>query len=128
MPEGDGVAIRQWTRETVGAFLERLDMVEWDRFVVGEDYHGEKHINVYGWIERTEDEYKDFVILRFWPDLDEDGIVGFTTSSDRHTEEIFRRLFGREPDDHNDCRRVEHTFDVENAIELTENSSLEEYA
>ncbi len=48
--------------------LGRLDMVEWDRFVEGDDpdAHG-KYINVYGWIERDEDEYKDFVLVRFLP-------------------------------------------------------------
>lgn len=106
------------TREMIEDLLSRLDMVDWDRFVTGEDYHGDRYVNVYGWIDRETDEYKDFVLLRCWPGLGENGIIGFTTSSDRHTKEIHRRLFGEKPDDHNDCQRVEHTFDVENAIEL----------
>jgi len=97
--------------------LSRLDMVEWDRFTVVEDYHDDTYINLYGWIDRPGDEYKDFVELQCWPDLGDNGIIGFTTSSDEHSEEIHRRLFG-EAAGHNDCQRVEHTFDVENAIEL----------
>ena len=112
-------ATREWIEET----LERLDMVEWDRFVVGEDPNAYgRYIEVYGWIDRP-DEYKDFVLLTFYPD-NEEQLYGFTTSSDRYTKEIYRRMFGSDADDHNDCQRVEYTFNVGNAIELGEQTTL----
>lgn len=106
--------VPDWIEE----ILERLDMVMWDRFTVGYEESLGKFYTVYGWIEREEDEYKDFVLCRFFPET-EDNITGFTTSSDEYTHEIHRRIFGDDVgDEHNDCRRVEHTFDIENAIEL----------
>ncbi len=98
-------------------FIERklraCRMVEWDRFTVG-DWGGEQAVSVYGWIDR-EDEYKDFVIVIFWPETE--GIY-HTTSSAEHTQVLTEKLHG-ESGGHNDCHRVEHTFNVSNAI--TEN-------
>jgi len=121
------MAVKKQTREMIEDILGRLDMVEWDRFVEGDDpdAHG-KYINVYGWIEREEDEYKDFVMVRFFPQT-ENNLMGFTTSSDEWTEEIHERMFGDKPDEHNECQRVEHAFDVPNAIELHENAAITEF-
>lgn len=116
-------SIRTEDREWVEEILDRLNMVEWDRFVVGDDPNIGAYIEVYGWIERDQDDYKDFVLVTFYPET-EDRILGFTTSSDRYTEEIHRRIFGEDPDGHNPCRRVEHVFDVENAIELGKQATL----
>lgn len=116
--ERDGVegAIPHSTREWIESVLARLDMVEWDRFVVGDDHNLAGHyVEVYGWIDRTEDEYKDFVTARFWTG---DKLIEFTTSSDRYTQEIHRRIYGDDPPEHNPCQRVEHTFGVPNAVEL----------
>lgn len=101
--------------EWLGTILERLDMVEWDRFTHGEDYRGEVY-SVYGWIER-DDSYKDFVVLRAWPNT-EGNDVGYITSSAEYTEEIYRRIYGEEPegDDHGECMRVEHSFRIPNAV------------
>lgn len=93
--------------------LERLDFVEWDRFTTGEWFGGQRYFSVYGWIGR-DDDYKDFALLIMWP---ESEIVYPLTSSDKWSEEIHRQLWG-EDDGHNDCRRVEETFDIPNAIEL----------
>jgi len=103
---------RQWVEDT----LERVHMVEWDRFTVGNHPETGRYIKVYGWIDR-EDEYKDFCIIDFQPETEE-NLIGYTTSSDEHTNEIYRCLFDMEPDDHNDCRRVENHFDVSNSVEL----------
>lgn len=48
--------MKEWIEET----LDRLPFVTWDRYVEFETL-----IRVYGWIEREEDEYKDFVLLDF---------------------------------------------------------------
>lgn len=116
--------LEQSTLEWVERTLSRLDMVEWDRFVVGNDPNlAGRYVQVYGWITRETDDYKDFVLVRFYPGTEE-NLYGFTTSSDRHTEEIHRRMYGEDLDDHNPCQRVEHTFDVDNAVELGEQTTL----
>jgi len=105
------------SRNHVEDTLSTLDFVDWDRFVVGEEHpeHGD-YINVYGWIPRN-DGRADFVLVEFFPDT-EDDLMGFTTSSDEWTEEIYRRMFGEEPEEHNDCQRVEHTYEIPNAVTL----------
>jgi len=103
--------------------LEDVPVVEWDRFVV-EDLDGDQCVKVYGWIDR-DDDYKDFVLASFWP---ENGSVGFTTSSDEWSEYLHHEWIGGEPDGHNPCRRVEAAFDVENCIELTSETGLEDFA
>lgn len=115
LPESD--------RDLVEHNLSKLDMVEWDRFTVGRRPDEGREITVYGWIERDGDDYKDFVILCFYPETEE-NIIWYTTSSDRYTGEICRRLYDIDPDDHNHCERVEDTFDVPNAIELHEQTTL----
>jgi len=110
--------IIEGSRDWVENVLSRLHMVEWDRFVVGEENNlVGAYIKVYGWIDREDDAYKDFVIVQFWPNT-EDNIVGYTTSSDEYTEDIYRLIYGSEPDDHNPCQRVEDTFDISNAVHL----------
>lgn len=108
-------------REWIADILDEAEFVQWDRFVVEQPDRGQ-HIRVYGWIERDSDDYKDFVIVRIWPDSE---TFGFTTSSDHYSEELHRIWFGEETlDDHNPCRRVEHAFDIENAVELKEQATL----
>jgi len=103
---------RQWVEDT----LERVQMVDWDRFVTGLHPKSGRYIKVYGWIDR-DDEYKDFCIVTFQPDTSE-NLIGYTTSSDEHTDKIYRSLFDVEPDGHNDCPRVENYLDVSNSVEL----------
>jgi len=107
-------------REWIGGLLERLQFVEWDRFTVGE-MDGYQYVDVYGWIER-DDDYKDFVWTRFWPNTE---TVEYTTSSDEYSEKIQIEWFGKDSlDNHNSCRRVEHGFEISNAVELTEQATL----
>lgn len=104
-------------REWVEGMLSAPEFVEWDRYtraVIGEDLR----IDVYGWIEREHDEYKDFVLLCLWPDEKD---YEFTTSSARYSEDLYRMWEGTESlDDHSTCRRVEDGFDISNATTLDE--------
>jgi len=94
--------------------MERLDFVQWDRYAAGEwDEHAD-YVIAYGWIDR-DDGYKDYVELLTWSEGDN---VMFTTSSAEYTEEIYRRLYGEEPDDHSDCKRIENAVDIDNVVEL----------
>lgn len=111
-------------RDWIAEHLEMVPVVEWDRFVVGER-DGYQYVDVYGWIEREEDEYKDFVWVRFWPSNE---TIDYTTSSDTYSEYLTAEWFGEDAlDGHNECRRVEHAFDIENAIELHDDQSLDAY-
>lgn len=109
----------KWVEDVLG----RLGMVTWDRFTVAEDSDIGTFLTVYGWIDRDGD-YKDFCVVRFFPDTDE-NLISYTTSSDEFTEEIHRRIFGEDAaDGHNDCRRVEDRFDVENVVTLGTDTEL----
>jgi len=111
-------------REWIAEYLSAVPVVDWDRFVVGER-DGNQYVDVYGWIDR-EDEYKDFVWSRFWP---ANEVFEFTTSSDEYSEYIQAEWFGEDSlDDHIPCRRVEYAFDIDNAIELHEDASLEAFS
>ena len=104
--------------EWIAGLLERVDFVEWDRYTVMNHDNGKQSIDVYGWIDRP-DEYKDFVWTRFYPDDEPDPTLEYTTSSDEYSKELTRIWFGEDAvSDHNPCRRVENTFDIDNAIEL----------
>jgi len=97
-----------------------LPFVDWDR---GIDwvYEGRKCVKIYGWIEREKDQYKDFVIVGIYENEDtEDAEVEFLgTSSEKYSEEIFKRLLPDvDLDEHNECFRLEDRFDAENVIEL----------
>lgn len=97
--------------------LRAARYVEWDRFVVG-DWGDEQYVSVYGWIDR-DDEYKDFVEVIFWPESED---IYFTTSSAERTKDLHRDLVGEDDlDDHNECHRVEDSFNVSNAVELEAN-------
>jgi hypothetical protein len=102
--------------------LEDLDMVTWDRFTVGDNSQAGRFYIVYGWIERESDDYKDFALVRFFPET-EKNLVSYTTSSDKWTNEINRRIFG-EDSEHNDCKRVEDHADIRNVIQLHEQTTL----
>jgi len=109
-------------REYIADKLAAVPIVTWDRFVVV-DRDGEQVVDVYGWIDREEDAYKDFVWVRFY----EDGTWEYTTSSEEYTDYLYQTWFDGERDEHADCRRVEDAFDVENVVELHANASLDAF-
>jgi hypothetical protein len=102
----------------IESLLESLEMVQWDRFVRAEDDRLGVYYDIYGWIDRDEDAYKDFILLRVFPETDE-NLRMFTTSSDDYHDEINEILFG-DTSESNHCQRVEHTFDVANVVEIDE--------
>lgn len=95
--------------------LVRLPFVQWDRFTQDE----QKAINLYGWIDREQDSYKDFVLLTYKiADFDEHGnmvVLTVYTSSAKHSEEIGHLL---KTDGHSDCMRIEDYADIPNCIRL----------
>ena len=95
--------------------MKKLPFVKWDRFIeLGND------LDVYGWIER-EDEYKDFVLFKYkYVQEEDDWEMSYSTSSDFYSKAIHDLLECEGL--HNNCKRVEHSFDIENCIRLDTNS------
>ena len=102
-----------------------LPFVEWDRGTEWTYADGLKAMGIYGWIEREEDDYKDFVKIEIYEreDVEKAKVEFHGTSSEKYSKEIHRRLF---PEDdmeemHNECFRLENEFDVDNVIRRGEN-------
>lgn len=105
-----GIPNRRW----IESKLRACRMVEWDRFTESQ-WGPSVGITVYGWIYRA-DEYKDFVAVLFWP---EDGELYYVTSSEKYSEKLSECL-GAAEKGHEECRRVENEFNVENCISIHE--------
>lgn len=87
--------------------LRKLDFVQWDRY-----YSYGNGIAFFGWIEREQDEYKDFAVLILNPHFR--AVEGYHCSSPKYSEEIGERLdIG-----HSDCQRVQDKLSIDNMIEV----------
>lgn len=94
--------------------LRELDMVSWDRY-----YSFGNGIAVFGWIDREDADYKDFVVVELNPAAKR--VRGYHTSSAEYSENIGCILgIG-----HSECQRVEDTFAVANMIQLGEGDTGE---
>lgn len=91
-------------------FMDKLDFVMWDRYV--DAWDEVRVIEVYGWIPREQDSYKDFVLLHF-----QDASYSYTTSSVKWDDTIAQLLgLGKNTID---CQRLEDLFpDKPNVIKL----------
>ena len=100
MNENSNILIieKVWIEET----LKKLPFVKWDRYIVDEHL-----IEVYGWIKRSKDSYKDFVLLEF--DLTKQESYYLATSSKKYSKQIAEIL----DSPHSDCIRVKDTFLLE---------------
>lgn len=91
----------------IESILKQLDFVDWDRY-----YDFGPNLAFYGWIDRDQDDYKDFLVVIL--DHENRLIRGFHTSSAEHTEEI-ADILGL---NHSPCRRVEDKLEIDNVVEL----------
>lgn len=107
-------------KSSVRDFMLRLGLpdcgnVKWDRFVEGKTTAGLDFIEVYGWIKREKDKYKDFVSLSLYSD----GKNGsYLTSSAKYSLPIYKALNRGVGMGHRKCIRVEHRFRIKNSIKL----------
>lgn len=101
-------------RDQVEDALNIFPEVTWDRFT-GDD----SDLIVYGWIDRPDDEYKDFMVLVF--DLI-DMSYWFTTSSAVYSQTFHDRI-NPNPAAHTDCKRVEQVWPHVKAVQLSNNKS-----
>ena len=103
-----------------------LPFVRWDRAVEWV-HERRKCLNIFGWIEREKDSYKDFVLIGIYEieDKEEADVQFHGTSSKKYSKEIHKRLFPNKDAEemHNDCFRLEKNFDVENLIEIQEDTN-----
>ncbi len=95
------------------SMMNALPFVDWDRYSGDEEV-----VSVYGWIDRDEDSYKDFVIIG----VDKNGDSYYDTSSAKYSAEIHKLLAMQGK--HSDCQRVEDFFDVKNAVKLNPNKVI----
>lgn len=94
--------------DEVASVLNSLEMVRWDRCVKREaTADNPTRVTAYGWIDRDQDAYKDFVVIFF----SDHRPIGYTTSSAKWSAEISRRLFGESQSaGHRECERIEDVF------------------
>lgn len=97
-------------RQMIETYVEEKDLklfpeVNWDRF--GRDY-------AFGWIPREDGKF-DFMCITYHLIDQENVKVMFTCSSARYSAEFAKRLGST---DHEDCKRIEHYFDIKNCIKL----------
>jgi len=98
------------TKKYIEEMLSKLFFVRWDRYTNDDD----TFFVFYGWIDREKDEYKDFVVITYQPEVND----WWATTSSAHYSKTISRLLGYKDDEHNECIRVETTFDLPNLIKL----------
>lgn len=89
--------------------LEQYPFVRWDRFTGGEG-----SITAFGWIDRPQDAYKDFMVLYF----EKGEVDSYMTSSARYSLEIYKIMNSGSGRGHHNCKRVEKHFRIKNSIKL----------
>ena len=93
--------------------MKAMLFVIWDRFVFDEE---NKKVDLYGWIKREKDCYKDFVIMRYVNTTKNLWDTFYNTSSDKYSKLIGEIL--KSKGKHNVCKRVENNFKIKNMIIL----------
>jgi hypothetical protein len=105
-------------RHWVTIVLKRFDYINWDRFFY--NCYGERdELTVFGWIDRDQDSYKDFVVL--WFDFKKWKWEVCATSSTKYSNELVQKS-GAET--HVPCQRVESVFNIENCIKTQNEVSI----
>lgn len=97
---------------TIAWCMKRLPFVMWDRYTIDV-----ARITAFGWISRSKDTYKDFVVIEFQR---RSGLLSFVTSSAERSKDISVAIFG-DAIGHEECRRVEigfQGFNIPNVIRL----------
>lgn len=96
--------------------LRRFPFVEWDRFIEWR-LDDDIIIRVFGWIDR-QDTFKDFVAIELL--LKTKQVEMLMTSSAEYSKKICEIIYGLGEEYHQQCKRVEHRFQISNSIKLKE--------
>ena len=97
--------LKQELVEYVSGVLAKLLFVEWDRFTFNNGL-----LTIFGWISRENDDYKDFVVLRF-----SEIEVAFIQTSSLKYSAIIGEALGT---GHTACHRAETYFKIPNVVKL----------
>ena len=99
--------------------LAEFKFVNWDRLIFTRAKNGQHIISCYGWIDRKQDAYKDFIFINLILDAREVVYV-VSSSAERDPEigEICAGLSGVKGYALKKCARVEDLFEAPNVIRL----------
>lgn len=95
-------------KHEIEEMLSKFPFVRWDRFTEKDGQY-----TIFGWIDRPQDSYKDFLVITIY----EDGDAWLTTSSAEKHDEIMQ-ISGALPHQQTTCQRVENHFSIPNMIKL----------
>jgi hypothetical protein len=105
--ENEGiVSMTSRMAKTVTDVCNELPFVNWDRFIDCND-----NVMLFGWIDREEDSYKDFVCV----EVSGRGYVSFTTSSAKYSETISNIYVSQgrlSSGTHKPCQRIEDSYQL----------------
>ena len=101
-------------KDWVESKLRKLDFIKWDRY-----YTFGTNLAFFGWIERRQDEYKDFAVIVL--NHNQKRLAGYHCSSPEYSSKIGEHFGIR----HSKCQRVENKFLIENKVELEKGEASE---
>ena len=103
--------LKAWCEQVLSSFT----FVKWDRFIRTKMVNGPHMLTCYGWIDRAQDAYKDFVVIDLVLD---DQRVNYVVSSSAEYGAKISELCGYSSDREKTCVRIENEFDVPNSVKL----------
>jgi len=106
--------------------LREFPYVNWDRLICTKTAEGPHLITCYGWIDREQDSYKDFVVLTLV--LDTKTAMHSISSSAKYSDAITDRcaeLAGYSQALHKQCIRVEDLFEIPNMVKINSGKKKE---
>lgn len=95
----------------IEGLLQKFDFVKWDRFVASST-----SITFYGWIDRPQDSYKDFLVLDLYHNGSEPWFV--TSDPNMEHERKIAKILTDDLSTYNHCQRVEYNYNIKNSIKL----------
>ena len=103
-------------KDWIQTVLSDLHFVKWDRFWTDAEFNSNipTLITVFGWINREQGDYKDFVILDFTLKANmKPSRVYFLGCSSAYYSKKIAEILGSK---HTDCKRVEDYFLIRNKV------------
>lgn len=100
--------------DAIAALLSSIPFVRWDRYALD----AQRLCVLYGWIERSQDSYKDFMVVSY--DIGSHCWVYVTSSVayDLEIECIHSKYHGVVGVEYNKCQRIEDLVSIPNMIIL----------
>lgn len=94
--------------------LSKLEYVQWDRYTELQNENLETIYRLYGWINRKNDKYKDFIVIEYNTDTKKYSLI--STSSAKYSHQITKDL---DIQTHTECKRIQDLYpQLDNKIEI----------